>query len=75
MEPRLIIRLKPRGQVRCEPEGTVLCLCKLVLWVTHTIEVSVRLFWHVKDSEFICEPEEQELSLLWDSGPPPLPPK
>ena len=53
MEPRLIIRLKPRGQVRCEPEGTVLCLCKLVLWVTHTIEVSVRLFWHVKDSEFI----------------------
>ena len=74
MAPRLIIRIKPRGQVRCEPEGTVLCLCKLVLWVTHTIEVSVRLFWHVKDSEFICELEEQELSLLWDF-PPALPPK
>lgn len=59
MEPKLIMRLKPRGPVWCEPEGTDL-YCKLVLQVTCKTEVSLMLFWHENDSEFTGE---QELSL------------
>lgn len=32
-----------------------------------------KVILHVKDSEFICELEEQELSLLWDFPPAPPP--
>lgn len=55
MEPKLIMRLKPRGAVWCEPEGTDLCYCKLALWVTCKTEVSSMLFWHGNDSEFMGE--------------------
>lgn len=60
MEPKLIMRLKPRGPVWCEPEGTDLCYCKLVLRVTCKTEVTLMLFWHGNNSEFMGE---QELSL------------
>ena len=63
MEPRLIMRSKPKGHSRCKLEGLFCvsanqCLGSHVrLWTDN-----VMLFWHAQDGEFIGELKRQEPS-------------